>query len=222
MAISENPLTNQEREELIDLWAAKFYATKKQRLDVLPRQLDDMLMTPGQGIAYVRLFLDNLRAGVADPFPRDGEKHPRQASAATPVAPPSPAPQPAAPAPRSAHGWGETPPEGKKKKRETKERPSGWRGKLQINEMGNPLSNFWNAHLALSEADEMRDVFGFDEMLRVVVLLKPIPGTDEPNFRRRVLADVDVNMVQRWLQDFQQGMRVVTENTGDARDRRGS
>src|SRR5271156_312618 len=121
---------------------------------------------------------------------------------------------PASPPPPPAAGTGHNSDDGKKKKkREPKERPEGWRGKLQTNEMGNPLSNFWDAYLALTEAEELRGVFGFDEMLRLVVVLKEIPGTSEPKFVRRVLTDVDVNMVQRWLQAPEQQMRVMTENT---------
>jgi predicted P-loop ATPase len=100
----------------------------------------------------------------------------------------------------------------KRKKNDDRPQPTGWRAKLVLNSDDFPLSNFYNAHIALDEAPEMEGVFGFDEMLRLVVLLKPIPGTKAEDFKRRVLTDIDVNMVQRWLQAPTQEMSVITEN----------
>ena len=102
MTTPADPLSQAEREELIGLWAAKFFATKKQRTEVLPRQLDDMLRESGKGIAYVRLFLENLRAGVDQPWPKDGERVPRRVEPTVIAA----KPEPATPAPANGSAPG--------------------------------------------------------------------------------------------------------------------
>jgi predicted P-loop ATPase len=59
-------------------------------------------------------------------------------------------------------------------------------------------SNLANAMLALEQESELRDAFGYDEMLRTEVLLRPLFGSD-PNFKRRPVTDADVARVQEHL-----------------------
>jgi hypothetical protein len=62
-------------------------------------------------------------------------------------------------------------------------------------------SNVGNVLLALEQEPEITNAFGFDEMLRTEVLLRPLFQAD-PTFISRPLTDADVCAVQAWLQWF--------------------
>ena len=59
--------------------------------------------------------------------------------------------------------------------------------------------NAGNVLLALQTEPELKGAFGYDEMLRTEMLLRPLFG-DEPNFKRRPVTDTDVTAVQVRLQ----------------------
>ena len=61
--------------------------------------------------------------------------------------------------------------------------------------------NVGNVQLALEQEPEIANAFGYDEMLRSEVLLRPLFG-DDPSFVRRPVTDADVCAVQTWLQWF--------------------
>jgi predicted P-loop ATPase len=59
--------------------------------------------------------------------------------------------------------------------------------------------NVGNVILALKQEPELMNAFGYDEMLRAEVLLRPL-FCKEPNFKARPATDADVSAVQSWLQ----------------------
>jgi len=74
-----------------------------------------------------------------------------------------------------------------------------------------PLAcNVGNTLLALDREPEIMNAFGYDEMLRAEVLLRPLFG-DDPHFKRRPATDADVTAVQKWLQWF--GFRRLGKDT---------
>jgi hypothetical protein len=82
------------------------------------------------------------------------------------------------------------------------EKPSGdepWTKYLQRNENGEAVNNLANAMTALRFAPELRGCFRFDEMLRVAVLVCPLPK-GKPGVLPRPVRDTDVSIVQEWLQ----------------------
>jgi hypothetical protein len=62
-------------------------------------------------------------------------------------------------------------------------------------------SNVGNVLLALEQEPELVGAFGFDEMLRTEVLLRPL-FVDDPSFTVRPITDADVCAVQAYLQWF--------------------
>src|SRR6201999_453100 len=64
---------------------------------------------------------------------------------------------------------------------------------------GKPLPTLANAMFALRYDPNLHDAFAFDEMLRTVVLIHPISGSD-PHFVRRAVTDVDIIELQEFLQ----------------------
>jgi hypothetical protein len=62
-------------------------------------------------------------------------------------------------------------------------------------------SNVGNALRALERKGELAGVFGYDEMLRTEMLLRPLFKPD-PNFKPRPITDTDVTTVQAHLQWF--------------------
>jgi hypothetical protein len=61
--------------------------------------------------------------------------------------------------------------------------------------------NVGNVLLALQTEPELKGAFGYDEMLRTEMLMRPLFG-DEPNFKPRPVTDADVTTVQTHLQWF--------------------
>jgi Virulence-associated protein E/Primase C terminal 2 (PriCT-2)/Bifunctional DNA primase/polymerase, N-terminal len=59
--------------------------------------------------------------------------------------------------------------------------------------------NVGNAILALKQESQLMDAFGYDEMLRAEVLLRPL-FRDDANFAVRPVTDADITAVQEWLQ----------------------
>jgi predicted P-loop ATPase len=78
-------------------------------------------------------------------------------------------------------------------------------------------SNVGNVLLALEQEPEIMNAFGYDEMLRTEVLLRPL-FRDDPHFVPRPVTDADITAVQAHLQWF--GFRRLgTGATHDAIDR---
>jgi predicted P-loop ATPase len=84
-----------------------------------------------------------------------------------------------------------------------------WLHDCQIDNIGWPIPNLFNTLLALRNDAAVKDCFAFDEMLCAPMLTRPL-GT-ERNFTRRPMTDVDVGLLQTWLQDA--GLRRVSKDT---------
>jgi len=59
--------------------------------------------------------------------------------------------------------------------------------------------NVGNVLLALKQEAALKNAFGYDEMQRTEILLRPLFRAD-PNFKPRPATDVDITAVQAWLQ----------------------
>jgi predicted P-loop ATPase len=66
---------------------------------------------------------------------------------------------------------------------------------------GKGACNVYNARLALNQEPELMHLFGFDEMSRTEMLMRPL-FVEEPSFKPRPITDVDIVKVQSWLQSF--------------------
>jgi hypothetical protein len=85
---------------------------------------------------------------------------------------------------------------------EERERRKGTRSKGKYKAKEIVLAcNVGNALLALQTEPELKGTFGYDEMLRTEVLLRPLL-CDDPNFKIRPVTDADVTAVQTHLQWF--------------------
>ncbi len=76
-------------------------------------------------------------------------------------------------------------------------KPQDWRAMCQKNEKGKLLPNFHNALVALQHDPAVRDAFGYDEMLRVPVVLHEVGMIDTCH---RVFADTDTLTLLQWMQ----------------------
>jgi predicted P-loop ATPase len=65
-------------------------------------------------------------------------------------------------------------------------------------ENGKPIPNLANALLALRSGSDFNGMFSYDEMLCVALLSRPLE--EAADFKRRPVTDVDVGLVQEWLQ----------------------
>jgi hypothetical protein len=88
-------------------------------------------------------------------------------------------------------------------------RRNGGKGKYMPKETA-LACNVGNALLALQTEPELKGAFGYDEMLRTEVLLRPL-FRDDPNFKIRPVTDADVTAVQTHLQWF--GFRRLGKDT---------
>jgi predicted P-loop ATPase len=84
-----------------------------------------------------------------------------------------------------------------------------WKGQVMLGKCA-AASNVGNALLALRNDPELHDAFGYDEMLRACVLLRPLFKTD-PDFIARPAEDADVSFVQEYLQ--WNGLRNISART---------
>jgi predicted P-loop ATPase len=75
---------------------------------------------------------------------------------------------------------------------------ANWAGKT-MDKKTDAASNLGNTLLGLRNDPELVDVLGFDEMLQIPVLMRPLFGSD-PNFEVRPLTDSDVGIIQEFLQ----------------------
>jgi predicted P-loop ATPase len=104
---------------------------------------------------------------------------------------------------------------GKEARRKDREKPaeaapSPWAQGLLRDAKGSAINNLANAMTALRGADELRDCFALDQMLRAPILMAPLPGAD-PDALPRQLRDGDVTLLQEWLQ--RQGLRRLGRDT---------
>ena len=86
--------------------------------------------------------------------------------------------------------------------------PGGKTNYMKGKSIGTP--NVGNVLLALKQEPAVMNLFGFDEMLQVPVLMRPL-FTNDPNFTPRPATDADVTAVQKWLQWF--GFRKLGKDT---------
>ena len=77
-----------------------------------------------------------------------------------------------------------------------------------------PIPNLGNALVALRGDPAIKGCLAYDEMLRQPVLLKPLPRQRNGGPFPRPLTDVDVNVVQEYLQ--WQGLRRIGKDATHA------
>lgn len=63
-----------------------------------------------------------------------------------------------------------------------------------------PLSNLHNVLVALRNAPEIEDIFAYDQMRMVPVVMEPIPGEPASQSYPRLRTDTDTTRLQEWLQ----------------------
>ena len=91
------------------------------------------------------------------------------------------------------------------------ELPSWW-NQLQKNDRGQPHGNLFNVLLALRSDTSLENLFGYDEMLRAAMLMKPAAAP---------VTDIDVGHLQEWLQ--KRGLEKISKDvTHQAVDLRAS
>jgi predicted P-loop ATPase len=86
-----------------------------------------------------------------------------------------------------------------------------WLARAQCNYKDEPRGNLFNVMLALRDDPRFARLFVLDEMLRVPLLLAPIPGQYDPEFSSRPVRDADVTAVQELLQAS--GLQQVGKDT---------
>lgn len=76
-----------------------------------------------------------------------------------------------------------------------------WQGCLQRDDRGHAIPNLANAALALREAPELADLLAFDEMARLTLVCRTIPGSRMAAVTvPRPITDADADAIQEWLQ----------------------
>lgn len=87
-----------------------------------------------------------------------------------------------------------------------------WLQNCQTNQRGEPHGHLVNVMLGLREDEKLRDLLAFDQMLRVSMLQKPVPGSAHPESpEARPLKDADVTAIQEYLQ--LSGLEKVAKDT---------
>ena len=92
----------------------------------------------------------------------------------------------------------EHPPELKPQKTNGQHAPAQWTDSAMDGKTAFAC-NLANAHLGLTEDPQLKDTLGYDEMLRMPILMRPLFHTD-PKFKPRPVTDDDVAEIQRYLQ----------------------
>lgn len=80
------------------------------------------------------------------------------------------------------------------------QREEDWKAGCLVDPRGGLLPNLANALAALRSHPNVSGCFGYDEMLRASVLLKPLPGSMSTHHSVRLVSDTDVCHIQEWLQ----------------------
>ena len=96
-----------------------------------------------------------------------------------------------------------------------------WLGKCQYTQQGEVRSNLANTFQPLRDDPRVAKMVRYDEMLRLPILMQPIPGAqlDANGFQPRPIRDEDYTAVQEWLQ--REGLEsVATTTTRQAVDAR--
>jgi predicted P-loop ATPase len=77
-----------------------------------------------------------------------------------------------------------------------------WLGSAQTDRQSEPRPNLFNVMLALRDDPRFAELFAYDEMLRVSILMQPIGRVIDANdhFRARPIRDADVGALQEMLQ----------------------
>ena len=79
--------------------------------------------------------------------------------------------------------------------------PPAWLAGLLRDDRGQVLPNLANAALALREAPELAGLLAFDEMSRLALLRRTVPGSRmAPVDQPRPMTDADASALQEWLQ----------------------
>jgi predicted P-loop ATPase len=80
--------------------------------------------------------------------------------------------------------------------------PVDWLSQCHVGSSGAVLGILANCMLALRLDTDLADVFAFDDMARVPMLVKPLPGTEAGHGELpRPVTDTDVGILQEWLQN---------------------
>jgi predicted P-loop ATPase len=79
-----------------------------------------------------------------------------------------------------------------------RKRGAPWLKLCQFGRGGIPLSNVANALVSLREDPHLRDVFAFDEMSSLMMVMHPLGA--EASFKPRLFRDVDITSIQEYLQ----------------------
>ena len=92
--------------------------------------------------------------------------------------------------------------------------PVSWRVGLERNDKGTIRSNLFNALWAFEHAPELIGIAAYDEMLRITILTRNVPGSLVANVAPpRPVRDSDITAIQRWLQREENGMYHLGEMT---------
>ncbi len=79
--------------------------------------------------------------------------------------------------------------------------PPAWQEQLMRDDRGQVLPILANAALALREAPELAGLMAFDQMARLRLLRRVVPGSrGEPAAEPRPMSDADTDALQEWLQ----------------------
>jgi virulence-associated protein E len=117
-------------------------------------------------------------------------------AAAAAAAAASAAPTSAPPAPGAGSGVPPPPPSPPPQPTQSQPQPQQ---RSYMNARSRWACNLGNVILAMQQEPDFANTFGYDEMLCMNILLRPLFKTD-PTFKPRPLTDIDVLAVQDWLQ----------------------